>query len=158
MKFEKPVKRKSKKYLSKGKTHGLKFIVDKKYHKLAFIIIGIIIAVVLYLNYKSGIDFGLSLDNMLAFIMLILFVYFFYYGFLHKHETFISIDKNGIYHKDGVVFWSDILDYGVLIDMESAAGIEVIIRTRSSGIQTIDISGLDVTVEELSEIMELNKI
>lgn len=157
--FKRPKKNRKRKYLSKEKTHGLEFKKDKNYDKQILIMLGIIIGILLYGNYKNDYSWDFNSMNIIGvLIMLILSIYFFYRGFYHKYETLVSIDENGIHQKEKTLYWNNILDYGIIKGRgDNSMEKKIIIATTSSGIQKIDISELNVTPEEFVEIIELNK-
>jgi len=157
--FEKPEKSRNKKYFSKEKTHGLEFKKDKNYDKQILIILGIIILILLYGNYKNNFSWDLNSANIIGvLIMLTLSIYFFYKAFYYKYKALITIDKNGIHQKEKTLYWNNILDYGIIRGKgDNSMEKKIIIGTISSGIQKIDISELNVTPEEFIEIIQLNK-
>jgi hypothetical protein len=158
-KFKKPEKIRNKKYFSKEKTHGLEFKKDKDYDKQILNIIGVIVVMLLYGNYKNGFSWDLNSANMIGvLIMLILSIFFFYKAFFYEYKTLISIDENGIHQKEKTLYWNDILDYGIIRGKgDNSMEKKIIIGTISSGIQKINISELNVTPEEFIEIIQLNK-
>ncbi|PQV44735.1 hypothetical protein CLV33_11814 [Jejuia pallidilutea] len=157
--FEKPKKNRNRKYLTKEKTHGLEFKRDKNYDKQILVMIGVIIVMLLYGNYKNGFSWDLNSTNIIGIlIMLILSVYFFYKALYHKYKTIITIDENGIHQKEKTLHWNNILDYGIIRGKgDNSMEKKIIIGTISSGIQKINISELNVTPEEFIEIIQLNK-
>ncbi|WP_158850979.1 hypothetical protein [Algibacter sp. L1A34] len=157
--FEKPEKSQNRKFLSKEKTHGLEFKKDKNYDKQILIMLGIIILILIYGNYKNNFSWDLNSANIIGvLIMLVLSIYFFYKAYYHKYKTVITIDENGIHQKEKTVFWNNILDYGIIRGKgDNSMEKKIIIGTISSGIQKIDISELNVTPDEFIEIIQLNK-
>lgn len=157
--FKKPEKLQKKNYSSKEKTHGLKFKKDKNYDKQILIILGIITLLLLYGNYKTESSWDLNSANIIAvLVILVISIYFFYRAFYYKHETLITIDENGIHQKEKILYWHNILDYGIIRGIgDNSMEKKIIIGTISCGIQTIDISEFNVTPEEFIEIIQLNK-
>ena len=157
--FEKPNKIQNRKYPSVAKTHGLEFKKDKGYDKLILIMFGVIIIILLYGNYINNYSWSLKSANIIGvLIFFILSIYFFYKAYFHKYETLITIDEHGINQKDKTLFWNDIFDYGIIRGKgRNSMEKKIIIGTITNGVQKIDLSELNVSLDEFIEIIQLNK-
>ncbi|MBJ2176523.1 hypothetical protein JBL43_19905 [Aureibaculum sp. A20] len=157
-KFEKAEKIRTGNYSSVEETHKLKFKKDKANNKGILWILGSVFLLMLYGNYINNFSWDLKSNNIIGVIgVLVLFTYFYYKAFYHNYKTILTIDDNGIHQKGKILFWNNIIAYGVLSGTgDNYLQKDIIIGTISSGIQKIDISKLNVSSEQFIEILQLN--
>ena len=157
--YDKPNELKITNYKSAEETHNLKFRQDNIYDKYLSFMTFIFGIVLLALNFnailKSTIENG-TIIGICAIFSIAIFM--FYRGFYHEYKTSISINKEGIDYKEGKLFWNNILDFGIVRTIGGSFNQnKIIIGTITKGIVEINLETLNVTPEELIEIIQLNK-
>jgi len=159
MVFKKADKVPFKKFKNRDRVYGLNIKKDNKYDKSIIGMIWFLISLLVWGNLKN--DFSWDLTSMNVKAMLILFIaqfYFIYKGFFHNYPALIIINKDGIDYKGDFIFWTDILDYGLLKGKGKRTSEKyVIIGTISSGIKKINLTNMNISQLQFIEILQHHK-
>lgn len=157
--FKKASKVLLKKITRPEKAYGLEIKKDNKYDKSMIGILWIVILVLVWGNFKNNFAWDFSSMNVVA--MLVLFIgsfYFIYKGFFYSYPTLIKILEKGIDNQGDFIFWTDILDYGLVNGKGDRSSEKyVVIGTISSGIIKIDLSSTNISQLQFVEILEQHK-
>ena len=76
------------------------------------------------------------------------------YNYFNDSEYIITVNENYISLNGLVLFWNNILDYGVIKGKWEE---KVIISTILNGIQTIDLKKFDISSSDLITLLDANK-
>jgi len=103
---------------------------------------------------NSNLDTGVLIGFGVFFVAIPIFIY---RAFFMKHKVKIRITKTGIEYDENLIRWNNIIDIGIL----KAKGArlnehKIIVGTINKGIQEIDLTSLNVSPEELADIIILN--
>ena len=96
-----------------------------------------LIALLVWGNLKNKYSWDLSSANVIGILILfIVQLYFIYKGYFYKYPKLMTIQEKGIDLKDDYIYWTDILDYGILQGKGKRSSEKyIIIGTISSGIK-----------------------
>ncbi|AXG72070.1 hypothetical protein KORDIASMS9_04332 [Kordia sp. SMS9] len=144
-------------YHSKENTHGLKIKTSREgsvWTILSFL--GFII--LLSIGFNAETYFYKVLSNflaVLAFIFLLIRLMIDYYT---PKKILLTTDEFGVTIREKRFFWHDIVDYRVLYRSGDEKGyFQLILGTINEGVQTIDLTNVDITKAQLLEILKLNR-
>ncbi|TLF43072.1 hypothetical protein [Maribacter aurantiacus] len=141
------------------KTYGFEIKKDNNRDKSLIVISWIVILVLVWGNFKNDLAWDLTSMNVVA--MLIIFIgsfYFVYKGYFYEYPTLIKIHQNGIDNRGDFIYWSDILDYGIINGKgDRSSEKEILIVTISSGLKKISVSELNITQLQFVEILQHHK-
>ncbi len=139
----------------RNKGVGLKF-KKKKFSVLdSFLIYLGISAMLIYGNIKHNMGWTFESLNFIGFVAAsIIAIIYILYNYFNDSEYIITVNENYISLNGLVLFWNNILDYGVI---KGKSEEKVIISTILNGIQTIDLKKFDITSSDLITILDANR-
>ncbi|MAO17098.1 hypothetical protein J0656_10700 [Muricauda ruestringensis] len=125
------------KFKTREKPYGFEISKDNKYDKRLLGMIWFLIALLVWGNLKNKYSWDLSSANVIGILILfIVQLYFIYKGYFYKYPKLMTIQEKGIDLKDDYIYWTDILDYGILQGKGKRSSEKyIIIGTISSGIK-----------------------
>ncbi len=148
-----------KKFSLPEKAYGFEIKKDNKYDISMIGGIWFVILLLVWGNFKNDLAWDLSSMNVVG--MLVLFMgsfYFVYKGFFYRYPTLIKIHEKGIDNQGDFIYWSDILDYGLVNGKGDSSNEEfVVIGTIMSGIIKIDLSRTNISQLQFIEILQHHK-
>ncbi|ASV31392.1 hypothetical protein [Maribacter cobaltidurans] len=148
-----------KKFANPERTYEFEIKKDNNKDKSLIVILWIVILVLVWGNFKNDFPWDLSSMNVVA--MLVIFIgsfYFVYKGYFHKYPTLIRINQKGIDNCGDFIYWTDIMDYGIVNGKgDRSSDKEVLIVTISSGLKKINVSELNITQLQFIEILQHHK-
>lgn len=156
--FIRPTKLRTTKYKTAEKTHKLKFKNDVIYDKIAIGFATFAMIYSFFVNYKDLVNGTLTEGVSYGFVVLfVLILIFSYRAFFMNHKIKMRISKTGIDYYGKTIYWNTILDLGI-IKAKGARVNEhrVILGTIDQGIVELDLTSLNVSPEQLADIIALN--
>lgn len=156
--FTRPSKTRNPKYKSVEKTHNLTFKNNVMHDKSVLVLTLFAVVYIFFANYNDIVNSNLDDSVLIGFgVLLIISLIFLYRAFFMKHKIKIRITKTGVEYYGKRINWNEIIDLGILRAKSSKVNEhKIIIGTITKGIQEIDLTSLNVSPEELADIIILN--
>ncbi|WP_299277957.1 hypothetical protein [uncultured Psychroserpens sp.] len=156
--FTRPTLTRNPKYKSIDKTHNLTFKNSVGYDRAALTLMLLPFIFILVVNYDDIVNLNLDNRVLIVFgVLLITIPIYIYRAFFMKHKVKIRITKTGIEYYRNQISWNTIIDIGILKAKSAKANEhKIIVGTITKGIIEMNLTSLNVSPEEFSDIVILN--
>ncbi|BAO77266.1 hypothetical protein [Winogradskyella sp. PG-2] len=156
--FTRPTRSRNPKYKSAEKTHNLTFKNNVAYDKAVLVLMLFAVGYIFFVNYNDIVNSNLDDGVLLGFgVFLIIIPIFIYRAFFMEHKIKMRVTKTAIEYDGKRLNWNEIIDLGILKAKSSRVNEhKIIVGTINKGIQEINLTSLNVSPEELADIIILN--
>ncbi len=154
--FNKIPKALHEKFPTPKSTHGFKIKKDNKYDISIIGMLWILTGILAWGNFRNDFPWDLSSLNVIGMIVMFFgSFYFIYKGYFYDYPTLITIQEKGIDNQGEFIYWSDILEYGMVNNKGGGSSEKTILLwTISSGKININLSGLNISQLQFIEILQ----
>jgi hypothetical protein len=113
---------------------------------------------IFFVNYNDIVNSTLDDGVLMGFgVFLIIIPIFIYRAFFMEHKIKMKITETAIEYDGKKLNWNEIIDLGILKAKSSRVNEhKIIVGTINKGIQEIDLTSLNISPEELADIITKN--